>query len=78
MQFGVFVCGYPDEGAALPGEHGGEHPRQHADEKRSRLGAHVAGLQGLAYGVVALKTDRQDGEHRGVRHCQLHERHRFT
>lgn len=57
-----------------PSEKSREEPHESADERGPRLGAHVPGAQRLADRVVALEADRQDREHRRVRHRQLHER----
>ena len=55
----------------LPGEERGHNPSEEADEDGPGLGAHVAGLQGLTDGVVALEGYRQDGQDTGVGDGQL-------
>lgn len=62
----------------LPCEHGGDKPRQEADEGRSGLGADVACLQGFADGVVPFEADGQDGENWSMSYGELHEGHCLT
>lgn len=62
----------------LPREQSRDAPARHTNHHRSRLGAHVAGLERLTDRVVALEGYRQDRQDARVRHGELDERHQFT
>lgn len=62
----------------LPREQSRDAPARHTNHHRSRLGAHVAGLERLTDRVVALEGYRQDRQDARVRHGELDKRHQFT
>lgn len=62
----------------VPSKERGQSPGQQTDDHRSGLGAHVAGPQWFANGVIPFEADGQYGQHRSVSYRELDERHRFT
>lgn len=62
----------------VPREQSGDAPAHHTDNHRSRLGAHVAGLERLTNRVVSLERYRKDRQDAGVSHRQLDKRNQFT
>lgn len=68
----------PARTAYLPRQDGCHGPRGQTNHQSPGLGAHVAGFERFADGIVPLEGYCQDGQDARMGHCQLHEGHRFT